>query len=61
MKYVDHFRLNMEREDREREQRFLESIGPIGRLADNNLYFCLTMGILMLLGFNIGFLIGFLL
>lgn len=58
MKYVDPFALAMEREDQEREAKFLASIGPIGRLFDNNLHFCVTMMILLLAGFNIGFLIG---
>ena len=58
MKYIDHFRLNMEREDQEREAKFLASVGPVGRLVDNDLYFCVTIVILMLVGFNIGFFIG---
>ena len=58
MKYRDPFALAMEREDQEREQKFLASIGTIGRLVDSDLYFCVTMTIMMLVGFNIGFLIG---
>lgn len=58
MKYIDHYRLNMDREDRLREQKFLDSIGPIGRLFDDHLYFCVIMAIGMLAGFLVGFGIG---
>ena len=51
----------LEIEDRERERKFLESLGPVGRLFENNLYFCIVFFILIFAGFNIGFLIGMML
>lgn len=48
----------LELEEQQREAEYLESIGPVGRLVDNELYYCLAVVVLMLTGFLIGFGIG---
>ena len=58
---AEYLHERMDREDREREERYLENLGVIGRLFDNHLYFCIVFAILALGGFNIGFLIGMML
>jgi hypothetical protein len=50
-----------ELEDKQREEKYLASIGQIGRLFDSHIGFCVTISLLMPLGFAIGFGIGSLL
>ena len=57
----DYFWANIEREDREREQRWLESIGPMGRLIDNHWTFMLLFALEFPICFAIGLGIGWLL
>jgi hypothetical protein len=45
-------------EDAERERKFLDSIGPIGRIADNDVKFCVIMLLLLPIAFGIGLLIA---
>jgi hypothetical protein len=45
-------------EDELRERAFLESLGPIGRMLDNDKLFMLFMGANMATGFSIGFIFG---
>ena len=48
----------LEQEEREREARYQASIGPVGRLIDNNLTFVLTLFIVVPICMGIGILIG---
>jgi hypothetical protein len=45
-------------EDELRERAFLESIGPIGRILDNDNLFLMFIGLNMAAGFSIGFIFG---
>ncbi len=41
-----------------KENAYLEQYNMVEKLFDNDLYFVLIFAILLMLGFNIGFLIG---
>lgn len=51
----------IEREDEQREQEFLDSLGPFGRLIDNDLYFMLVFVMVCGISATIGLLIGLIL
>jgi hypothetical protein len=52
----------LEIEDAERERKFLEEIGPVGRLVDNHwLYLLILFFVTFPVSAGIGFLIGMLL
>lgn len=51
----------IEIEDRERERKYLESIGPIGRIFDSHWQFVLLLCLVWPIGFGIGLVIGLLL
>ena len=48
----------LEQEEREREARYQESLGPIGRIIDNPLYYVLALLTVLPICFGVGLLIG---
>ena len=48
----------IEREERERERRRLEALGPFGRLIDNTWTYVLLLLLILPICFGIGLLIG---
>jgi hypothetical protein len=55
MEYLEH---RIAREEAERERKYQEDIGAIGRMFDNHWTFCAIMAVLPPLGFLIGLGIG---
>jgi hypothetical protein len=55
MKYMHQI---IAEQDSEQQRRYLESIGPLGRIIDGHLTFMLFLAFVCSAGFFIGFLIG---